>query len=162
MNSFSICLIAKNEEKNLENCLRPLLALEEEIVLVDTGSTDQTKTIAARLGAKVFDFTWVQDFSAARNYSISVAQNDWVLIVDCDELGSPEEQLENPCEILLCLRHVFCQSRKIHIFIFSLDRHTMPSKNTIPHLDIMTKRWIFHWIYLRNTFRFLSADGLIA
>ncbi len=85
MEHFSICIIAKNEEKNIEKCLQALLPLEEEIVVVDTGSTDNTKAIAAKYTDKLYDFAWINDFSAARNFSLEKASNDWVLILDCDE-----------------------------------------------------------------------------
>lgn len=85
MKHFSICIIAKNEEKHIGQCLQALLPLEEEIIVVDTGSADATKEIAANYTGHLFDFTWVDDFSAARNFSIEKASNDWVLILDCDE-----------------------------------------------------------------------------
>ncbi len=83
--NISVCIIGKNEEIYLENCLQALCKYPFEIIFVDTGSTDQTKLIAKKYTSKVFDFTWIDDFSAARNFSISKASNDWVLIVDCDE-----------------------------------------------------------------------------
>lgn len=85
MEHFSICIIAKNEEKHIEKCLQALVPLKEEIVVVDTGSTDATKEIAAKYADGLYDFVWINDFSAARNFSIEKASNDWVLILDCDE-----------------------------------------------------------------------------
>lgn len=81
----SVCIIAKNEEKNIEKCLRAIHKHPFEIVVVDTGSTDRTKEIAARYADKVVDFEWIDDFSAARNFSISQASHDWILVIDCDE-----------------------------------------------------------------------------
>lgn len=81
----SVCIIAKNEEKNIEKCLRAIHKHPFEIVVVDTGSTDRTKEIAARYADKLLDFTWVNDFSAARNFSIQEASHDWILVIDCDE-----------------------------------------------------------------------------
>ena len=85
MDHFSICIIAKNEEKNIEKCLQALLPMEEEIIVIDTGSTDKTKEIAAKYTYNLYDFTWIGDFSAARNYALKKASNNWVLILDCDE-----------------------------------------------------------------------------
>ncbi len=85
MNPFSICLIAKNEEKRIERCLSAASKLDAEIVLVDTGSTDRTKELAAKYTDKIYDFKWCNDFSAARNFSISKATYDWILVLDCDE-----------------------------------------------------------------------------
>lgn len=85
MKPFSVCMIAKNEEKNIERCLKSIQDFDCEIIVVDTGSTDKTKEIAQQYATKVLEFDWVNDFSAARNYSISNASYDWILILDCDE-----------------------------------------------------------------------------
>lgn len=85
MKPFSICIIAKNEEENLDRCLGSVKDFDCEIIVVDTGSTDKTKEIAAKYGAKIYDFPWINDFSAARNFSLEKASYDWVLVLDCDE-----------------------------------------------------------------------------
>ena len=64
----SVCLIAKNEEQYIEQCLRRLLRYDMEIVVVDTGSTDRTRELAAKYTDRLFDFAWCDDFSAARNF----------------------------------------------------------------------------------------------
>lgn len=81
----SVCIIAKDEEKHIGNCLKRLKKYGMEIIVADTGSTDRTKEIAARYADKVADFEWADDFSAARNYCASLASNNWILAVDCDE-----------------------------------------------------------------------------
>ena len=68
--SVSLCMIDRNEEKQLGACLESAAGLADQIVVVDTGSTDDTKGIAARHGASIYDFAWTDDFSAARNESI--------------------------------------------------------------------------------------------
>lgn len=83
--SLSACLIVKNEEKHIAKCLNSLRGAVDEIVVVDTGSTDATVAIAQSLGAKVSHFEWCDDFSAARNYALSLATSDWVLWIDADE-----------------------------------------------------------------------------
>lgn len=91
----SICIIAKNEEKNLSQCLPAIKNCigghenEYEILVVDTGSSDNTITIAMQYGCKIEHFIWCDDFSAARNYAISVATYDTILFLDADEI--PEE-----------------------------------------------------------------------
>lgn len=85
MQPISVCIIAKNEESRIEQCLSSLKPYGFEIVVVDTGSTDRTKEIAARYADKVLDFTWCDDFSAARNYSLREASNNWIFMIDCDE-----------------------------------------------------------------------------
>ena len=82
-------MIVKNEELNLAKCLMSVKPVADEIIVVDTGSTDKTKAIASALGAKVFDFPWTNDFSEARNYSLSKASGDWILVLDADEMVSP-------------------------------------------------------------------------
>lgn len=85
MKPFSVCMIAKNEEKNIERCLESIQNFGCEIIVVDTGSTDRTKEVALKYTTKVYDFKWVNDFSVARNFSISKASYDWILVLDCDE-----------------------------------------------------------------------------
>jgi tetratricopeptide (TPR) repeat protein len=81
----SLCMIVKNEEANLPACLATVADLVHEIVVVDTGSTDRTKEVAARLGAHVFDFPWVDNFAAARNESLRQASGDWIFWMDADD-----------------------------------------------------------------------------
>lgn len=81
----SLCMIIKDEAGNLPRCLASCRELIDEAVIVDTGSQDGSKEIARNLGAKVFEFTWCNDFSAARNYSLVQARGDWVLVLDADE-----------------------------------------------------------------------------
>jgi tetratricopeptide (TPR) repeat protein len=82
---ISLCMIVKNEEANLPACLGSAIDLVQEIIVVDTGSTDRTRETAARFGARVVDFPWVDDFSAARNESLRHATGDWVFWLDGDE-----------------------------------------------------------------------------
>jgi tetratricopeptide (TPR) repeat protein len=83
--NISLCMIVKNEEESLATCLRSVADLVNEIIVVDTGSSDQTKGIAARFGARVHDFAWVNDFSAARNESLRHAGGEWIVWFDADE-----------------------------------------------------------------------------
>ena len=86
---LSLCMIVKNEEGCLARCLMSAIPVVDEIVIVDTGSTDRTKEIAKTFGAKVYDFKWTDDFSEARNLSLSKASGDWILVLDADETISP-------------------------------------------------------------------------
>lgn len=89
MTPFSICIIAKNEEKHMDQFLSSIKKhfskCTYEIVIVDTGSNDRTVEIAKKYTDKIFHFEWINDFSAARNYSLSCATYDWILVLDCDE-----------------------------------------------------------------------------
>jgi glycosyltransferase involved in cell wall biosynthesis/SAM-dependent methyltransferase len=78
-------MIVRDEERNLGTCLDSLAGLADEIVVVDTGSTDRTREVATRYGAQVHDFAWVDDFAAARNESIRHARGRWILWLDADE-----------------------------------------------------------------------------
>ncbi len=81
---LSFCAIVKNERENLPRCLQSIRAYVDEIIIVDTGSEDNTKEIAYEYGAKVFDFTWCNDFAKAKNVAISHALGEWILMLDAD------------------------------------------------------------------------------
>jgi len=81
----SLTMIVKNEEENLPACLATAADLVDEVIVVDTGSTDRTKNVATRLGARVFEFTWVDSFAAARNAALSHATGDWIFWLDADD-----------------------------------------------------------------------------
>ena len=85
MSSISVCIIAKNEEKHIEECCKRLKPYGFEIVLVDTGSTDHTVELAKRYTDRIFHFDWCSDFSAAKNFAMEKASQDWILSIDCDE-----------------------------------------------------------------------------
>ncbi|MEN6487413.1 MAG: glycosyltransferase, partial [Smithella sp.] len=87
-NTLSLCMIVKNEENNLVRCLKSIRDIVDEMIIVDTGSTDKTKVLSKIFGAKVYDFPWTGDFSAARNHSLAQAAGDWILILDADEIIS--------------------------------------------------------------------------
>lgn len=82
---ISLCIITKNEEKNLDRCLSCVKDYPFEIIIADTGSTDGTVEVAKKYTDKIFHFDWIHDFAAARNFSISKASNDWILVLDADE-----------------------------------------------------------------------------
>lgn len=87
---WTLCIITKNEEKNLAGCIGPLRDLFKDIVVVDTGSIDKTKQLAQALGARVFDFPWVDSFAAARNETLKHARGEWIFWMDADDRIDPE------------------------------------------------------------------------
>jgi glycosyltransferase involved in cell wall biosynthesis/coenzyme F420-reducing hydrogenase beta subunit/polysaccharide pyruvyl transferase WcaK-like protein/lipopolysaccharide biosynthesis regulator YciM len=89
--SVSLCMIVKNEEKNLPRCLLSLKPIVDEIIIVDTGSTDRSRNLAALFGANVVDHPWNGDFSAARNVSLEQATGNWILVMDADEVIAPHD-----------------------------------------------------------------------
>lgn len=82
---LSVCIITKNEQQNIERCLKSLQPYGMEVVVVDTGSTDDTKKVAAQYTENIYDFAWCDDFAAAKNFAISKANNPYVLMLDSDE-----------------------------------------------------------------------------
>jgi tetratricopeptide (TPR) repeat protein len=111
-------LIAKNEEKFLGACLESLHGIVDEIVIVDTGSTDRTKQIAADHGAYVFDFPWTGDFSAARNQALQISNGEWILYIDADE----RVQLDSAS----CLRAALLDESRIayEVLLYPRPGHT--------------------------------------
>lgn len=93
LSTLSVCIIAKNEENCIENCLKDISAFSDEIIIVDTGSTDNTKDIAAKYTDKIFDFKWNDDFSDARNFSFDRATKDYIMWIDCDDRITKENQI---------------------------------------------------------------------
>lgn len=92
MVTFSLCMIVKNEERILERCLSSVADLMDEIIVVDTGSEDKTKQIAARFTDKIYDFTWTGSFSDARNFAFSKAGCDYIYSADADEILDEENR----------------------------------------------------------------------
>ena len=87
-------MIVKNEEFTLSRLLAPLAKVVDQIVVVDTGSTDETATIAKSLGAEVYSYTWQDDFSAARNYAFQKSRCDYNLWLDADDVMGEESRLQ--------------------------------------------------------------------
>ncbi|MDB9373188.1 glycosyltransferase [Nodularia sphaerocarpa] len=86
---LSLCMIVKNEAATLPKCLHSVQGVVDEIIILDTGSSDRTPDIAQELGAKVYHFQWCDDFSAARNAALKYVTGDWILVLDADETLTP-------------------------------------------------------------------------
>jgi O-antigen biosynthesis protein len=89
--SVSLCMIVKDEEKNLPRCLKSLLPVVDEIIIADTGSTDHTREIASIFGARVISIPWDGNYSVARNVSLKEASGNWILVMDADEVISAQD-----------------------------------------------------------------------
>jgi tetratricopeptide (TPR) repeat protein len=89
--TLTVFLITRNEERFLGRCLDSIRSFAHQIIVVDTGSTDWTRDIAARYGAEVYSFPWRDDFSAARNAALERATGDWILMLDADEELMPDQ-----------------------------------------------------------------------
>jgi glycosyltransferase involved in cell wall biosynthesis/cytochrome c-type biogenesis protein CcmH/NrfG len=99
---LTVCVIAKNEERFIKQCLTSVKSIADQLLLLDTGSMDNTVEIARSLGAEVQNFSWCDDFAAARNAALAHARGDWVLMLDADEELAPgqaerlREDMKNP------------------------------------------------------------------
>jgi hypothetical protein len=93
--TISLALIVRNEERTLGRCLASLEGAVDEIVVVDTGSNDRTKTVASRYTDRTFDFPWYQDFGAARQFAFDQATGDWVMWVDADDVVLGAEHIKS-------------------------------------------------------------------
>ncbi|MEK3779451.1 glycosyltransferase [Paenibacillus sp. FSL R5-0810] len=92
MVSISLCMIVKDEEQVLHRCLSCVSHIVDEILIVDTGSMDGTKNIARSFTNRVYDFEWIDDFAAARNYAFSLASKDYILWLDADDVLLENDQ----------------------------------------------------------------------
>ncbi|AET66053.1 glycosyl transferase [Desulfosporosinus orientis DSM 765] len=90
--TVSLCIIVKNEEKTISRCLDSVKDICDEIIIVDTGSSDQTKEIVKKYPVKILDFAWIDDFAAARNFAFSQATMDYILWLDADDVLRIEDQ----------------------------------------------------------------------
>lgn len=129
--TISVCMIVKNEERNLAPCLDCLKQVADEIVIVDTGSTDRTKEIAAEFTDKIYDFEWINDFAAARNFAFSKATMEYIYSADADERLDKENQAKflQLKEALLpeieIVQMYYCNQLE-HNTIYSFDKEYRP------------------------------------
>ncbi|WP_027397453.1 glycosyltransferase [Anaerovibrio lipolyticus] len=89
---ISACVITKNEEKNMPRWLACMKRVADELIVVDTGSTDNTVKLAQEAGAKLYHFKWINDFAAAKNYAIDQATGDWIIFLDADDVFTEASQ----------------------------------------------------------------------
>ena len=107
MTQLSLCMIVKNEEKSLPRCLGSVRDVVDEIVVVDTGSSDGTVAVAQSLGARVYYFEWCNNFAVARNEALQYVEGDWVLVLDADEVLTSD--------IVPSIRHAIAHSNHLVI-----------------------------------------------
>ncbi len=123
---LSLCVIAKDEEKFIGDCLASVKGLVEDIVVVDTGSTDKTIGIAKQRGATVINFPWNNDFSAARNEALNHAKGEWILVLDADETLDPASH----GAIRECIKSSSIWGYRVPIFNYSQES-SVPGWSTI-------------------------------
>src|SRR5215831_16968417 len=118
MTSVALSMIVRNEEALLSRCLESARGVADEIVIADTGSTDQTAQIARRFGARVFNIPWENDFARARNRALEQVHSEWVLVLDADEILDPASKL---APALLAGDDVAGYLVTIHNYVLSLS-----------------------------------------
>lgn len=133
MSTISLCMIVKNEEDVLARCLESISDLVDEIIIVDTGSTDKTRDIAKQFTDKVYDFVWIHDFAAARNYSFSLAQMEYCMWLDADDVI-----LEDDRQVFIKLKNELSNE----IFAVQMKYHTAFDKQGKPTFSYFRERLI--------------------
>lgn len=131
MITVSLCMIVKNEEKILARCLDSISDLVDEIIIVDTGSVDGTKRIAAKYTDRIYDFTWIGDFSAARNFAFSKAEMDYIYSADADEVLDENNrwafrQLKETLLPEIDIVQMYYTNQLAHGTIYNYDRELRP------------------------------------
>lgn len=143
MVTISVCMIVKNEEAVLARCLDSLKDIADEIVIVDTGSTDKTKEIAAGYTDKLYDFTWVNDFSAARNFAFSKATKEYIYSADADEVLEEKDRRK-----FLQLKQILLPEVEIveMIYVNPADRNMVYNFEKEPRPKLFKRLREFRWI----------------
>ncbi|KWX80709.1 hypothetical protein AMQ84_02825 [Paenibacillus riograndensis] len=140
-NRISLCMIVKNEADNLPQCLKSVRGVADEIVVVDTGSTDSSVQIARSYGARIVNFPWSGDFAAARNAGLKAARGQWILVLDADE----ELDQGSAGELLLCAEHM-----EYEAFFLRIHNHRGTSRSS----ETITVNPILRMFRNRPAFRF--------
>lgn len=117
---ISACYIVKNEGENLVRSIRSLAGQVDELVVVDTGSTDDTRQLARQMGARVYEYQWQDDFAAARNYALARTQGDWLVLLDADEYFT--EQTAGNLRRLLESTGAECNGYLVQIVNYDADK----------------------------------------
>lgn len=173
MTTISLCMIVKNEEKYIEQCLSSVTSIINEIIIVDTGSTDNTLKLASRFHPKVFEYTWDNNFGNARNHSLAQATGDWVLVLDADEAIYSEDiqklmdkiKTTKANEIALKFHnfidedseenyntHIGIRVFRNHFFQYegAIHEQLVPRNKTISHNPEITDVRVRHYGYLKS------------
>jgi glycosyltransferase involved in cell wall biosynthesis len=140
--TISLCMIVKNEAETIERCLRSVENAIDEIIIVDTGSTDQTKEIVRQFTDKIYDFPWIDDFAAARNAAFSHASQEYILWLDADDVLLP-----NDLQKLLLLKQ--SADRTVDSYIMNYNVSFDESGNVVSILGrnrLVKRAKHFEWI----------------
>lgn len=135
---LSVCIIAKNEESNILRCINSVKSIADEIIVVDTGSTDKTVTVATSLGAKVFYKKWNNDFSEARNYAMEKATKEWIFSIDADEALDSNDVLK--------LKNILKNTKKEAVYLNLVNLIKNTPINEISSLRIFKNRTCYRYV----------------
>ncbi|OMF84391.1 glycosyltransferase [Paenibacillus sp. FSL R7-0273] len=133
---ISLCMIVKNEAGNLSRCLTSVRGVADELIIVDTGSTDDTVAVARSFGAAIVSFPWTGDFAAARNAGLEQARGTWILVLDADE----ELDAGSKGELLLCAEHVEYEAFFVRIHNHKGTERSSPVITVNPILRMFRNR----------------------
>jgi glycosyltransferase involved in cell wall biosynthesis len=154
MATISLCMIVKNESDHLANCLNSVINLVDEIIIVDTGSTDDTKQIAAQFTDKIFDFPWIDDFSAARNFSYGKATMDYIMWLDADDIIEQSQH-----EKFLALKgRLLLEDAVLLKYVTACDENGNPTFSF--YRERITKRER-HFLWHEAVHEYLDKSGVI-
>ncbi len=143
---ISLCMIVRNEEANLRACLQPVLSLFDEVVIVDTGSTDNTMQVATDLGAKVSNFEWCDDFSAARNAAVAQASGEWIFWLDADDRIDAENRARLQDLFTRVREQPRISPRRVYVMTtVSLSRHSSEPATLISHARLFQSHPQARW-----------------
>lgn len=143
---ISLCMIVKNEAANLRPCLQSVAPLFDEIIVVDTGSSDNTREIAAELGAQVHSFEWCDDFSAARNAALAHATGEWIFWLDADDRLDAENRARLNDLFERVRSQPLSASRRVYIMTtVSLSRHSSEPATLISHARLFQSHPELRW-----------------
>jgi glycosyltransferase involved in cell wall biosynthesis len=139
---ISACLIVNNEERNIGRCIDSLNRIVDEVIVVDTGSTDDTIRIVTEKGAQVYFYKWHDDFSAARNYSFTKAKGNWIFIVDADEYIEESFTRDHIMEVL-------DNSKKfdaVRTRTININEDTSEVQMVLPHIRFIKNHCGIHFV----------------
>ncbi len=159
MVTISLCMIVKNEEDTLARCLDTIKDIVDEIIIIDTGSTDKTKDVAGQYTSKIYDFQWVNDFAAARNYSFSKATKEYVMWLDADDVLLEEDRKK-----LIRLKRVMNPEIDIVMMKYNIkvDEKGTP-KTTFTRERILKRSKNYEWVnpvheYVKIHGKYFNSD----
>ena len=137
----SLCMIVRNEEQQLADCLAPVASLFDEVVIVDTGSSDKTPAVAARFTPHVFHFPWRDDFSAARNEALRLSTGNWIFWLDADDRITPD----NVNKLRDCLLQLDGRPRAYLMNTACTSRYECEGSHLVTHTRLFRRHPDLRW-----------------